>query len=175
MTQVPRKVESVIDDTERVRWSGRPKRSAQFAATMLGGLFFAVFFVGIFGAIVGSALAAVVGSLSPVTAIGGVVLVFVVLFLGWTLANLYLGGTYYFLTEDKAIFYNENVGESDLEYVRWDDVTNVEVDEGITDSLFDTGSVGIEAKGSDDIDYHYAKQPYDLVETARTLRQDHEQ
>lgn len=89
------------------------------------------------------------------------------LFIAWTIGNVYLGGTYYILTDSRAIRYNENLLSSDLEYVDLANVSNIDVEKGITGGIFDTGKVDFEAPRADDVEFPYLARPYDVMDTCQ--------
>lgn len=75
----------------------------------------------------------------------------------------------YAVTDQRFIAFGGIVGR-DVSSVRWENVRDVEVDVGLTDKLFDTGTVrvivpGVEGDGqSSGAQFRYLAEPYEVLE-----------
>lgn len=175
----------MLRDGESLRWRGKPSKRAHYLTNVLGGFvagIFLTFFVVSFSApflaigvhaLAGAGMLDWIANLGPAGALAGAAgLALLVLgaILGLTLlvARLSYGHAEYAITEDRAVAFSGVIGR-DFSTVDWTRVQDLEVDVGLLDKLFGTGTVRIKVAGAGDpttgsgVSFRWIRNPYEVV------------
>lgn len=168
-SQASEKLRRVTGDDEELDWRTKPKKSAFYAVNLVkigvAFIFFASFAAGIFftvsSLIFGQRVGMVVGSLLMLVVVG---------IFGWLVYHMYQLAEYA-VTSQRLIQFGGVIGR-DYSTVRWEDVQDFEVDVGIIDKIFGTGTInarpaGAAAPGStggQGIHFKYVANPYEVLQ-----------
>lgn len=164
---LPEAVQAVLEDGERVRWHGHPDPKTSVVATLVGATVGAVLF-GIVGALVATAIA----GYGPVPLFVGLRFglgIGALIGFAHVVLNELFGERHFVVTDSKAIKFEDLLTRRNREVARWEHVTRVDVERGLLNRLFETGTIRIAATRAEDFDYTYVPEPDDRAAQFRRL------
>lgn len=176
-TELSEHMSRLLRDGEEVLWTSKPQKKAFYVTSIVGGLFvmgflgmfFLMPFVGfitiLLAGFAGSTEAAVgiASGVALLVALGVVGLVY--LTTRWQYKNTEFG-----ITQDRAIKTSGIIGR-DASTLSLADVRDVDVNVGLLDKLFDTGTIELQVAGGQNSGCRFTRvdRPYDLLETLQDL------
>lgn len=191
MARPSRQLESVVGE-DRLIWRSKPKKSAFLTVNILKqafGLIFTIFFAFVISMTAENLLAPVAQSLglSPGFLATGIGVLFVI-------ASIIGGGVWMYLKYSHAEYAATDMGlvqfggiiGRDYSTVDWDDVQDLEVDVGLLDKIFGTGSInartagidpstlkgqaGATSLGGQGVHFRWVENPYEVLEDLKEGR-----
>lgn len=165
------KLRRILGEDEELDWRTKPKKSA-FLAVNIVKILGAFVLVGIFGSSMVFGIGMVVFGPQLGTAISGVLTIGILGIFVWLVFHAY-DLAEFAVTSNRLIQFGGIIGR-DYSTVRWEDVQDFEVDVGIIDKIFGTGSIiarpagavntGGGSMGGQGVTFNYVEDPYDVLE-----------